>query len=231
MQKIGSGQNKSASVNLTYVAVMAASLTVLKLALSFIPNVEAVTLLIICYASTFGARRTMTATMIFCTVEILLYGFGSWVILYYIYWNALAFTAALCLKKPSPVVAVVVAVVFTAFFGVLSTAIDVMFAGVNGVPKSELGYLFSAYYIRGAWFYIVHVVSNFCIVTVLYLPVTVTLYKILGKDISAFKSLSLIRKRFSKKRDSKQSDSKRLPRNKSGLTENLQHDIQNKDGF
>ena len=44
MQKIDSGQNKSASVNLTYVAVMAASLTVLKLALSFIPNVEVVTL-------------------------------------------------------------------------------------------------------------------------------------------------------------------------------------------
>lgn len=184
MQKIESGQNKSASVNLTYVAVMAASLTVLKLALSFIPNVEVVTLLILCYASAFGARRTITATMIFCTVEILLYGFNSWVLLYYIYWNALAFTASLCLKKPSLIVAVVIAVLFTVFFGVLSTAIDVMFAGINGVPESELGYLFTAYYVRGAWFYIIHVISNFFIVGVLYIPLTVTLYKILDKDVS-----------------------------------------------
>lgn len=169
---------KSTAKYLCYVAVMAATLTVSKLALSFIPNVEVVTLLIICYASVFGRRYTIFATMIFCAVETAIYGFGTWVLLYFIYWNLLAVVSSLSLTKPKLYIAVIIAVLFTASFGVISTGIDVVFAGVYGVPKSDLGRLFGAYYVRGVWFYVTHVVSNLLIVSALYLPLTKVLTKI-----------------------------------------------------
>ena len=176
--KKAEGKFKSTAKYLCYVAVMAATLTVGKLALSFIPNVEVVTLLIICYAAVFGRRYAIFATMIFCTVETAIYGFGTWVLLYFIYWNSLAVVSSLSLIKPKLYVAVIIAVLFTAFFGVLSTAIDVTFAGIYGVPTSDLGKLFGAYYVKGVWFYVTHVVSNLLIVSALFVPLTKLLTKI-----------------------------------------------------
>lgn len=176
---------KKSAKYVCYVAIMAATLTVGKLALSFIPNVEVVTLLIICYSSTFGRKYAIPATLIFCTVEIAIYGFGTWVLLYYIHWNMLSVISSFALKKRKLWIATLIAVLCTAFFGVLSTGIDVIFAGAYGVPKSELGKLYSAYYVRGIWFYVVHVVSNLLIVTALYLPLTKVLSKIQNSGNSA----------------------------------------------
>ena len=176
---------KKSAKYVCYVAIMAATLTVGKLALSFIPNVEVVTLLIICYSSTFGRKYAIPATLIFCTVEIAIYGFGTWVLLYYIHWNMLSVISSFALKKRKLWIATLIAVLCTAFFGVLSTGIDVIFAGAYGVPKSELGKLYSAYYVRGIWFYVVHVVSNLLIVTALYIPLTKVLSKIQNSGNSA----------------------------------------------
>ncbi|MDY5345032.1 MAG: hypothetical protein SPG87_01260 [Eubacteriales bacterium] len=176
---------KKSAKYVCYVAIMAATLTVGKLALSFIPNVEVVTLLIICYSSTFGRKYAIPATLIFCTVEIAIYGFGTWVLLYYIHWNMLSVISSFALKKQKLWVATLIAVLCTAFFGVLSTGIDVIFAGAYGVPKSELGKLYSAYYVRGIWFYVVHVVSNLLIVTALNIPLTKVLNKIQNSGNSA----------------------------------------------
>ena len=65
------------------VAVMSALLTALKFALSFIPNVEVVTLLIMVYAAVFGAAYALPAVLVFCAVEVAIYGAGSWVVLYF----------------------------------------------------------------------------------------------------------------------------------------------------
>ena len=97
----------------------------------------------------------------------------------------LSVISSFALKKQKLWVATLIAVLCTAFFGVLSTGIDVIFAGAYGVPKSELGKLYSAYYVRGIWFYVVHVVSNLLIVTALYIPLTKVLNKIQNSDNSA----------------------------------------------
>ncbi|MDE6059872.1 MAG: hypothetical protein K2G31_00135, partial [Clostridia bacterium] len=77
------------------VAAMAAMLTAFKFALSFVPNIEVVTLLILVYGSAMGIAYALPATLIFCSIEVAIYGAGSWVLLYFIYWPLLALLAGL----------------------------------------------------------------------------------------------------------------------------------------
>lgn len=152
------------------VAVMSAMLTALKFALSFIPNVEVVTLLIMVYAAVFGALYTLPAVCVFCAVEVAIYGFGSWVLLYFVYWPALALLCcALFRRRRSLLVAVAIAAVMSALFGVLSACTDTLFVAV-GFPGLDFGAYWAAYYVRGLYFDLVHAVSNFCVVGLLFLP-------------------------------------------------------------
>ena len=152
------------------VAVMSALLTALKFALSFIPNVEVVTLPLIVYAAVFGAAYTLPAVVVFCAVEIAIYGVGSWVILYFIYWPMLAAVSCLLFAKRRNIfLAVAVAVVMSALFGVLSACCDTLYVAV-GLYEGDLAHYWLAYYVRGLYFDLVHVVSNFIVIAVLFKP-------------------------------------------------------------
>lgn len=163
------GKARLTAAYVVKVAVMAAMLTALKFALSAIPNVEVVTLLILVYATAFGAAYTLPAVLVFCGVEVALYGVASWVVLYFVYWPLLAALACLSLRKRNLVVAVVLAVFMSVFFGVLSACADTLVSAA-GLARTQLGNYWVAYYVRGLYFDIVHTVSNFAVVGVLYLP-------------------------------------------------------------
>ena len=70
------------------VGIMAAALECVKLALSFIPNVEAVTLFSAVFGYCFGTLGVL-ASLIFVLIEPLVWGFGPWVVSYIIYWPSL----------------------------------------------------------------------------------------------------------------------------------------------
>lgn len=170
----GSIDGKGGRVRLTAayvvkVAVMAAMLTALKFALSAIPNVEVVTLFVLVYTTAFGAAYTLPAVLVFCGVEVALYGVASWVVLYFVYWPLLAVLSCLFLRRRNLVVAVALAVVMSVFFGVLSACADTLIASA-GLAGTDLGRYWVAYYVRGLYFDVVHTVSNFAVVGVLYLP-------------------------------------------------------------
>ncbi|MDR2635024.1 MAG: hypothetical protein LBC13_03470 [Clostridiales bacterium] len=201
---------------LIYSGIFAAVLSGAKLALRVIPNVEVVTLLILLYASFANGRAVFLSVTAFCVIETAMYGFGTWVPLYLIYWNSLGFAGRLFLNKLSVgndsrakknktadndinlrddcaetvkiagtvfsrkikkitaaffgkgvFRAVIIAAAFTAFFGVLSSGIDVLFLA-GGVPARQLGRIFAIIYVRGLWFYAVHFVSNILIVGLCY---------------------------------------------------------------
>jgi hypothetical protein len=85
---------KSTATRLTLIAVLAATLTAGKTALAFIPNVEIVTLLLILFGVVFGWRISLPAALIFCTLEIFIWGFFPvYVLLYFIYWPLLTWLA------------------------------------------------------------------------------------------------------------------------------------------
>lgn len=152
------------------VAVMSALLTALKFALSFIPNVEVVTLLIMVYAAVFGAAYTLPAVVVFCAVEIAIYGVGSWVILYFFYWPMLAAVSCLLFaRRRNVIAAAVTAAVMSALFGVLSACCDTLYVAI-GLYEGDLARYWLAYYVRGLYFDLVHVVSNFIVVAVLFVP-------------------------------------------------------------
>lgn len=163
------GRLKLTAAYVVKTAVMAALLTSLKLALSFIPNVEVVTLLILVYAAVFGAAYALPAVLVFCCVEISIYGVASWVLLYFIYWPLLAFGACIILKRRKTWKAVLYAVAMSAFFGVLSACCDTLVTAA-GFPDVNLAQYFAAYYVRGLYFDLVHCVSNLAVVAALFAP-------------------------------------------------------------
>jgi hypothetical protein len=156
---------KTATKNIVLTAMLAATLTSGKLALSFIPNVEIVTLLIVLYSAVFGKKISVTAVVIFCIVEGLLYGFSYWLITYFIYWDALAlFAGILSARTKSVVFFTVYAVVMTVFFGILSSVVDTFFSSSPDPFR-----FFMIRYLNGIAFYVTQIVCNAVLFPVAFL--------------------------------------------------------------
>ena len=166
---------KLATIFVARVALIAALLTVGKMAFAAIPNVEVVTVLIIVYGATLGLPYALTATLIFCTVEMAIWPPHTWVVLYYIYWPALAIVSSLALRRSNvfktTVFAVIIAVFGSFLFGLLSACVDTLFC-VGNLSPEDLRKYWVAYYLRGVYFDVVHMISNGIIVGVLFAPLT-----------------------------------------------------------
>ena len=159
---------KRPALSAATVGIMAATLTAGKLALSFLPNVEIVTLFLALYSYSFGALGLL-ASFVFVITETLIYGFGSWVIAYFVYWPAVAFVFMLLgfLGVRGRVIPTGAAVLLTAVFGVLTSLVEIgLFSGFF----DNFAYRFSVYYLRGIAFYAVHTVSNAVIFLFLFKP-------------------------------------------------------------
>ena len=141
-----------------FIGVMAATLECTKLALSFLPNIEAVTLLIALYGYVFGIYG-LVASLVFVSIEPIIYGFGTWVVSYYIYWPtvASAFILFAKLKVKNRFILATGAVILTVWFGILSTLVDI---GLLSGFFDNFRYRFSVYYLRGIPFYMAQIISN-----------------------------------------------------------------------
>ncbi len=125
--------------DLVLISLLSASLTAGKMALSFIPNVEIVTLLFMVYTITLGLKRTMVVAVIFATTEIFLYGFNTWVLAYYFVWPALIVGTHLASKAFSSEYSfAILAAVFGASFGFLFAVFESFFYGI--ATELPIGY-------------------------------------------------------------------------------------------
>ncbi len=140
--------------------MMVATIEVAKLSLSFVPNVELVTLLVILYSLYFG-KRVFFATFVFTVVEGLLYGFGVWWIMYLYIWPALAGITMLLKRVQGRFFWALLAAGFGLFFGLLC-AIPYLFIGGPSMAFS--------WWIAGIPYDILHCVSNFLVVLALLPP-------------------------------------------------------------
>lgn len=156
--------------DIVLIGILSASLTAGKLALSFIPNVEIVTLLFIVYASVFGLKKSLFIALIFSTTEILMYGFSTWLLGYYIIWPLLVLSVSV-LKNiiKSEYGYAIIGALFGYLFGMLFAVIESIFYG--------LAYGFT-YWINGLLFDLVHGTSNFIIILTLYKPMSNLLLKL-----------------------------------------------------
>lgn len=146
------------------LAVMAALLVAGKWSLNILPNIEVVSLFCALFGYVFGFIAVVPAT-IFCTEEMLSWGFGSWTLSYFIYFNLIVIVFAFLAKSHKdriflPILAITV---LTVLFGVITTAVDCLFTGIE-----NFFYKFSVIYVRGLSFYIVHIISNIVIFSALF---------------------------------------------------------------
>lgn len=157
------------------IAVMAATLSGGKMVMSVLPNIEPVTILIALYATVFGFAYVLPATVVFIVLDVLIYGFNTWVISYFIYWPLVALVFAIVNHKQKNLwINVFTAVLLTLFFGVLTSLVDVgLFMG----SFDNFWYRFGIMYARGIPFFATHVVSNFALFLLCYTPLCKALTK------------------------------------------------------
>ena len=161
---------------LALIGLMAATLECGKLVLSFLPNIEVVTLFCALFGYVFGGAGVI-ATIVFIAIEPLIYGFGTWIISYCIHWPLVAIIFMLLgrAKVKNRVILTCIAVVMTAWFGVLSSLVDVgLFSGYF----DRFFYRFGIYYLRGISFYITQTVCNAILFPLLFRPLSELLKKL-----------------------------------------------------
>ncbi len=161
-------RNRTALKNLVLCALMGALLFAFQMALSFLPNIEVVSVLIAVYAVVFGFWA-LPAVYIFVLLEGLIFGFDIWWISYLYIWLILFAAAYLLKKADSAVVWALVLAIFGLFFGALSALPTAIAGGVSAAVS---------WWINGIVFDIIHCASNFVMGLVLFKPLKNALLKI-----------------------------------------------------
>lgn len=152
----------SNSRELIVLSFLSVLITVGKLSLASIPNVEVVSFLFIVYTVVLGWKRSLLISIIFSTTEILIWGFGLWTFGYYLFWPLLVGIAAMLKTRVNTAFGwAIVSGLFGLSFGLLFA---IYTAPLTGVPVL-------AYWMSGIMFDVVHMVGNFTVMIILFKPV------------------------------------------------------------
>lgn len=157
--------------DIALIGLLSATLTAGKLVLSFIPNVEIVTLLFIVYTVTFGFKKTLLVSVIFSTTEIFIYGFSTWLLIYYLIWPLLILITEVFKNKiKSEYGFAIIGSLFGFSFGLIFAVGESLFYGISyGI----------VYWVRGIPFDIIHGFSNAVVIILLFKP----LVKVINNSI------------------------------------------------
>lgn len=164
---------------LVLIALLGASLNAVKFCLMYIPNVEAVTLLIVVYTYAFGLSVGFPATLVFCVLEGFLWGFNpTWLVSYFIHWPFISLVTYLCklLKLKNPLLLALIIGAATALFGLQSTFVYSLTGGAVGKPGWTERFWLT--YASGAGFYIAQVATNLILISCAFLPASRLLNKL-----------------------------------------------------
>lgn len=156
--------------NLVMMGILASILFVAKLSLSFLPNIEVVSLLIIVYTKVLG-KRVFGIIYVFTLLEGVFYGFGMWFFNYLYVWSILALLVLL-LKKNQ----------FLVGWAMLSGAYGLAFGLLCAVPYFLGGGIGAgmAYWIMGLPYDVAHCIGNVITCLLLYRPVYKMLSMLMG---------------------------------------------------
>lgn len=177
--RMSNGVRKS-TISIVQIALAAATLSAAKFALMWLPNIEVVTLLCAVYGFTLGWKG-IAASGVFAAIETLIWGFGSWVITYFIHWPLVAFSFCILSRfiKPSRIIPTVAAFVLTVEFSVLSALVDV---GLTTGYFYNFGERFVIYFLRGTWFYVAQIACNLVLFPLLFKPLTALIARFTKKQ-------------------------------------------------
>ena len=153
------------------VAFLSALLVVAKEVLSVIPNVEVVTLLLLVYTKLLGYKKTLYITIIFTTIQAIIYPPHLWIITYYLVWPILVLGGAglFKLKAGSGIIAIWAAVFGLAFGAFDSLILSFVYGFHTFVPI----------WVRGLPWDLVHGFSNYLTVLLLFEPLRKSFKKLI----------------------------------------------------
>lgn len=131
-----------------------------KVAMSGLPNIEPVSLMIMLFAVTFG-WKALYPTYLYILMEILLYGINLWNINYLYIWTILAVAAYFMRKLKHPIWWALLSGVFGLAFGLLCSPVYIAIGGARYAVR---------WWIAGLGFDALHGAGNFVIALVLFVP-------------------------------------------------------------
>lgn len=141
-------------------SVLGAMTFAAKYAMSFLPNIEPVSLMVMLFAVTFG-KKCVYPIYLYVGLEILFYGLGLWNICYLYVWAVLAIAAYMMRQMQHPLGWAVLSGTFGLVFGILCSIVD-LFIGGPGYALSKI--------ISAIPFDLLHCAGNFVIALVLFKP-------------------------------------------------------------
>ena len=138
--------------------------------MSFLPNIEPVSLLVMLYAVVFG-RKGLYPIYLYVVMEILFYGIQLWNINYLYIWAVLFLGTRMLQNSENPLAWALLAGVFGLFFGALCAPVYLFSGGLSFAVS---------WWVSGIPFDAIHCVGNFVMALVLFLPLKkllTTLYR------------------------------------------------------
>lgn len=139
-----------------------------KVAMSGLPNIEPVSLMVMLFAVVFGWKG-LYPVYLYVLLEILLYGINLWNVNYLYIW-ALLFVGALCLQRlKNPIWWALLSGAFGMAFGLLCSPIYMAIGGFRYGIR---------WWLSGLAFDVPHAIGNFVIALVLFVPLRKLLTKL-----------------------------------------------------
>ena len=156
---------------LALFSVLGALTFAAKYAMSLLPNIEPVSLMVMLFAVVFG-KKCLYPVYLYVTMEILFYGLGLWNVNYLYVWAVLALVAYLLRRMESSLGWAMVSGTFGLLFGALCGIVDIF---IGGVPYAVTKW------ISGIPFDIMHCAGNFTIALLLFKPMRQLMEKLYRK--------------------------------------------------
>ena len=145
-----------------------------KYVMSFLPNIEPVSLMVMLFAVVFG-RKCLYPISVYVAMEMLFYGIGLWNINYLYIWAILA-AGAYLLRNMKPALGwAMLSGTFGLLFGALCGIVDIF---IGGLPYAITKW------ISGIPFDLMHCCGNFVLALLLFCPMRKLMEKLYNKMFS-----------------------------------------------
>ena len=164
---------KMSAREIVILGLMTALLLVAQVGLSFLPNIELVSLLIIVYTMVFR-KKVFLIIYTFVLLEGLIYGFGTWWFTYLYVWTVLALLAWAFREMESTLGWAILNAAFGLMFGALTALTNLFISGIGGMIS---------YWVAGIPFDLMHCAGNFVTALVLFKPLTALFKRLLPKGL------------------------------------------------
>ncbi|WP_296645539.1 hypothetical protein [Romboutsia sp. 13368] len=140
--------------DIVVVGLLSAILMSAQIILSFLPNIEIVSLLILIFAIKLGTRKTVCITLLYSALNVLIWGLNLSTIGYFFVWSGYA---VICSKCKRFINKDITAAIFLGLFGLI-------FGALFAILYLPMGFSFAfSYWINGLMFDLIHCISNFII--------------------------------------------------------------------